>query len=517
MPASKSSNSSRTSRGPRRGSSGAPSLLRPALVLLTLALAAVLWFWRQDCLAWYGDAAAHLNIGRRITDGRTPGYEQFGTVWLPLPHLILAITSWPDALWRSGLAGAAASLPFFVGAGLLVYAIAGRLYLSGAAAWTALLVFALNPNMLFLQAMAMTEALFAFGVLLALYGTLRISPWLTGAGLFAASMTRYEGWFLIPFAVLYLFWQDRRAGLIAGLLASLGPLYWIAHNAYLYSDPLEFYRGIGSTKWIYEQALARGLERAPGDGDFGLAIRYYAEAARLFLGLPLAGLSLAGAAAAAWKRAWWPLFFLLLGPAFVVWSMHGSGATIFVPTLHPHTYYNTRYAVIALPLAALAAAAVPSLLPERFQRLGLIAVVLVAISPWLAYPKQDNWVVWKESDENSAVRRVWTQQAAAYIGPQYVQGRGIVAHFGDQTEIFRQVGIPIRQTVHDGDGLYFQAIVRRPEVFLWQEWVVSLPGDALSRTMHSYAARVPRYRRVKIVEVKGAPRVEIWRRSAGRD
>ena len=92
-------------------------------------------------------------------------------------------------------------------------------------------------------------------------------------------------------------------------------------------------------------------------------------------------------------------------------------------------------------------------------------------------------------------------------------GRGIVAHFGDQTEIFREAGIGLRQVVHDGDGLYFQAIVQRPEVFLWQEWVVTIMGDPLSRGMLVYTSKTPRYRRVKMVEEKGAPAIEIWRRT----
>ena len=37
----------------------------------------------------YGDAVAHINIARRVFDSRTPGLLQLGTVWLPLPHLLM--------------------------------------------------------------------------------------------------------------------------------------------------------------------------------------------------------------------------------------------------------------------------------------------------------------------------------------------------------------------------------------------------------------------------------------------
>ena len=59
------------------------------LVLLLAAISAsgVLWCSSRGYTLYYGDAEAHLNIARRILDSRTPGPEQLGTVWLPLPHL----------------------------------------------------------------------------------------------------------------------------------------------------------------------------------------------------------------------------------------------------------------------------------------------------------------------------------------------------------------------------------------------------------------------------------------------
>lgn len=88
-----------------------------------------------------------------------------------------------------------------------------------------------------------------------------------------------------------------------------------------------------------------------------------------------------------------------------------------------------------------------------------------------------------------------------------------MAHFGDQTAIFRDAGIPLAQTVHDGDGLYFQGILQRPDLFLWQEWVVAIAGDPLSKRMAENASKLRRYSRVKMVETKGAPAIEIWRRA----
>ena len=55
---------------------------------------------------YYGDAEAHLDIARRMVDSRKPGYDQIGTVWLPLPHLLMLPFVKNNQLWQSGLAGA---------------------------------------------------------------------------------------------------------------------------------------------------------------------------------------------------------------------------------------------------------------------------------------------------------------------------------------------------------------------------------------------------------------------------
>ncbi len=141
-----------------------------------------------------------------------------------------------------------------------------------------------------------------------------------------------------------------------GAVAALGPLAWIAHNRFYYGNALEFYNGPWSALAIYRRALAGGMSPYPGDHDWRLALQYYFTAARLVAGWPVIGVAAAGVFVALWRRAWWPLALLALAPAFYVWSMHSSGTPIFVPVLWPNSWYNTRYAIAVLPLAAFAAA-----------------------------------------------------------------------------------------------------------------------------------------------------------------
>ena len=338
--------------------------------------AAARWSFARGYTLFDGDAEAHLNIARRILDSRTPGPEQIGTVWLPLPHLLMIPFARRDDWWRSGAAGAIVSPVCFVAAGAFLFAAARRVYASAAAAFAVVLMFALNPNVLYLQSTAMTELLFAASLAGLLWSTLwfRDSPsiWpVIAAGIAsnAASLTRYEGWFFIPFVGLYLLAIATRKwhAVLFGALAALGPLAWMAHNLFYYSNALEFYNGPWSAMAIYKRSMAGGMSPYPGDHNWRQAVEYYFEAARLVAGPVAIWIGMAGAVAAIWRRAWWPLIFLALVPAFYVWSMHSGGTPIFVPTLWPNSFYNTRYAIAMLLLAAFAAGAIVTLVSARWR------------------------------------------------------------------------------------------------------------------------------------------------------
>ena len=59
------------------------------------------------------DARGHLVVSRRIIDSITPGWQQVGAVWLPLPHLLNALPAQVDWLYRSGASAVALSIASF--------------------------------------------------------------------------------------------------------------------------------------------------------------------------------------------------------------------------------------------------------------------------------------------------------------------------------------------------------------------------------------------------------------------
>src|SRR6202163_4878307 len=71
-----------------------------AWISAIVSLAFFLFYYRHGEVFLYGDAVAHINIARRVFDSRTPGLLQLGTVWLPLPHLLMLPFLLSDEMWR---------------------------------------------------------------------------------------------------------------------------------------------------------------------------------------------------------------------------------------------------------------------------------------------------------------------------------------------------------------------------------------------------------------------------------
>jgi len=333
-----------------------------------------------------------------------------------------------------------------------------------------------------------------------------------GAGMAAmcGTLTRYEGWFLIPFVTLFVLVAAKRrrvakAALFAAI-ACLGPLYWFGHNWWCCSNVLDFYKGPYSPKAI------QGAAHYPGLGNWVKAFLYFRTAVRWCAGTPLVWLGAVGLIACAMvRKAWWPALLLVLPGVFYVWSMHSAGTPIFLPDLWPNSFYNSRYGLAIFPALAFGAAVLVSLAPARAQRWAAAAVVLAAVTPWVIHPRPDAWITWKESQVNSEARRAWTREAAEYLAPRYRRGSGIITTFGDITGIFRAAGIPLRETLTWDNWPHWQAAVTRPDQFLWEEWAVVMGGDPVQTPLLRAGVKGPRYELVKIVMAPHAPVLEIYR------
>ena len=157
----------------------APVVAIAAAAALAGAIVA-LHYHRLGLTLSHYDARGHLVVARRIADSITPGWQQVGAVWLPLPHLLNFLPAQVDWLYRTGAAAVAISIASFaVAAGAIAWIV---LVLTGsvAAALLGSALFVVNPNVLYLQATPMTEplllALTLVAVALLVEANLRPSP-----------------------------------------------------------------------------------------------------------------------------------------------------------------------------------------------------------------------------------------------------------------------------------------------------------------------------------------------------
>ena len=190
------------------------------LALSGISIAAFVYYYVNGLGLAYNDARSHLDIGRRVVENLKPGFAQLGSVWLPLPHLLMTPTIWNDFMWHSGLSGALQSMISYVATAMLIYFFLRQLGVGMFGRIAGLAVFALNINVLYMQSTAMTELLLLATMTAGVYELLMWHREETIFRLIKAAfwimlstLIRYDGWFLFGFAAGLIFLRTiRRRG-----------------------------------------------------------------------------------------------------------------------------------------------------------------------------------------------------------------------------------------------------------------------------------------------------------------
>ena len=439
-------------RRPRLG-----PLLVPVLVLaVAIAVVVADVYYHRDLTLSHYDAKAHLVVARRIVDSLRPGWRQIGAVWLPLPHLLNAIPVQSDWLYRTGLSGVALSVAGFVLGGVSLWVLVARATGSPAAAWAGFVVFAAQPDLLYLQATPMTEPLLIGLCLTSVAGVHRWlaaegrgHPWGAGIALALACLTRYEAWpvagaILIASAVALI-----RLGL--GIRAAGGRVAVLA--LYPAASMLAFFAlsraTIGAwfvTGGFFEQ------ERATYHHPIAAA-RAVLSASELINGQLMTALAAAALALLLFRigrdRARTPLLVVvalmacLALPTYAFWQGHPVRVRYMAPG--------------AMAVAALVGIGV-GLLPRRRS---LAAMVVMATALLETPPLAGNSPVVVEAQRDRVLvaerRRVTECLASRYDGAPILASMGSLGHYMHETST---IGLVIRNYIHEGTGqLWIDSLV----------------------------------------------------------
>ncbi|MGA9545880.1 MAG: hypothetical protein WBQ85_20060 [Candidatus Sulfotelmatobacter sp.] len=472
-------------------------IVRLAWLAIFVSVFSFLFYYRHGDVLLYGDAVAHINIARRVFDSKTPGLLQLGTVWLPLPHLLIIPFIVSMKMWQNGSGGSIPSMAGYVFGVMGIFRLMrgvlkgnGQLDLVAMIGpWVAAFVYCANPNLIYMQSTAMGESLYlAFFIWAVVYfaefARGKASA-LTKCGLClaAACLTRYDGWFLAAVLVVGAVFivsrprklpedgasrsplpSSRPAVLKFVFLAASAPALWIAYNAIVYRNPLEFANGLYSAKAIEQKTATVN----PAKGNLLAAGSYFLKAAeldvadgnwgRLWLALALLG-SLAAAFGGRGRVAlllWAPLPFYALSIAY-------GSVPIFVPPWWPFSQYNLRYGLQLLPAFAVfvplgIACLIQSVakLP-RFEvswnrwrnSVTFLAILVLVVASygmiWRADP-----ICYREAMINMRGRVALDRQLAGWI-KSLPPDSTLLMYLGDHVGALEQAGVPLRRVINEGN------------------------------------------------------------------
>jgi hypothetical protein len=509
------------------------SLRAGAIVLgaiILVAAGSVYYFYAHGLSNLYGDGLAHVEGARRLFDSRTPGYSEIGSTWLPLFHVLASPLAQNSFLWRTGLAGSLISAAAFIVTGWFLFQLSLGMNRNLAAATISLAAFMLCPSMLFLASTPLTEPLALMWAVLVVYGLFHFQQngsrlALIGAAIagFFGTLTRYDGWFILPFAAAFLLlarkdsWRPRiRNAITFSLIAGVGPLLWFAHNAHRFGNSLDFYNGPHSAKAIYAHQLATTAFRYPTDGSLLIAARYYLADLTLIAGMWPLELAILGLIV--WildvpRRASRAAALLFLVPfVFYVQSMAHSSIPIYVPKVFPFTYYNLRYGIEMLPALAIFPSFVLSSRLTHRGRSVLLAIFLCA----LLFQNVDllsngvrNLAVVQESIQNNPCKSKRQQALISYFRDHY-DGRTILVASGKWPCVMPTVDIPFAKTLSEPDEKSWNQL--RKAIPKEVEWIIRGSDDSVDEMMRAYPAVFGDFDLVQRDEFAGEGSVEIYRR-----
>jgi hypothetical protein len=488
---------------------------------VTASIAAVVWSWRNGAMLNYGDAVAHLHIARRVFDCHQPRLTQLGSVWLPLPHVLMIPFVQVYAWWANGIAGMIPSVLAYLAGCAGIYRLARRWLMPPAAA-LALAFFAVNPNLLYLQTTAMTEPLFLCEMIWIVVWLVEWSACLDGdpkragrlqgwiaAALVAAVFTRYDGWVMALLAWTSIGVVLARRGRLrsrsfwlASAVIAAAPLAWFIYNAAAFGDWLYFMRGPYSAKAIEIRTATPGFPPHPGWHNPWVGLLFFLKAAELDAaaaawGNTLLALSVMGTAWAwltAHRRAFaWALLLWLPVP-FYAYSVAYGSVPIFLPPWWPHSWYNLRYGMELLPALALgvgfAAQFAIAGVREFKPRWGNYATgVLFALAALNAGKMmRERPLVYVEGTKNIESRRPFEIEIPPALRALLANRPGgvILMDTSVYPNLVTFTGIPLRQTINESDLDIYRDALAAPAAHA--AIVLAFDGDEVDCAVKAHPA-----------------------------
>ncbi len=471
------------------GSKAHKFLLPSVVVLLVVVSIFAFKFYLSNGLGLaYNDARSHLNIGRRVVEGLKPGLAQIGSVWLPLPHLLMVPTIWNDFMWHSGLAGAIQSMFSFVLIGALIWMYLKELHVSLLGRIFGVVVFVFNINILYLQSTAMTELLLLATMTLSAYELLMWHKTETSLHLIKAAfwvmistVTRYDGWFLLFASSMFILLRyarkkDYRTAegtfILFCTLAGLGVGLWLLWNLLVFKDPLFFALGPFSAKAQQDQIDQAGLLITKHNWYQSFKFYFYAMTYNSgFLNVVLGFLGmLAVLKDKLLSKDVKSSVMLLLAPLFFnVLALYLGHSVLFIQGLSGDTWFNVRYGIMLMPTIAIFS----GFLIDRAKRFRLPLIFLYLMFTFFNFYGGDAVTI-DDALVGSSQKNV--SEVSGWLKDHATDKKGfILMSAASHDAIIFSSGLPMKRFIHEGTGLYWLNALSYPDK--WARWIVMRTND----------------------------------------
>ena len=462
----------------------------PLLVGITTAVisvAAYLYFLNKGVVLGYKDSISHLQIAERVlTTEAKDAPAQFGGVWLPLQHILMLPFAWYDPFYYSGFAGSIISMFSYVATCVFLYKIVTDMTNSRISALIGVAVFALNPNILYMQSTAMGELLFFTTISATVYF---LQVWIRSerygflfAAAFAAALgclTRYEAWVLtVAFTAVVFIVAIRRHGRIYAegktigfiALAWSSILAWIGWNWIILGDPLNFQSGEYAKPSLWVDA------NDPSIGSIVVAAKTYWFAVVHDFGILVLIATIVGAMTLFITRRNFdtlPVAALLVIVPFFVYSIESGQRPMNVIETSGNLY-NLRFALILGLFAAICIGYLASKLPvmARVPALPLVAVGVASI----AFGGVTEIITIKETSYGlQRTINIAPNDVSEFLRAEYDGGKILSESFGNETILF-DARISLSNSIYEGSYRKWEPALASPtESDI--EWIIMRGGN----------------------------------------
>lgn len=465
--------------------------------LLIISITSFIYFYLNGLGLAYNDARSHLDIGRRVVEGLKPGMAQLGSVWLPLPHVLMIPTIWSDFMWHSGLSGAIVSMFSFVATGILVYKFLQDLGVGFLGRLVGVFVFIANINILYLQSTAMTELLLLLTMTAAVYDlvlwhkTNKVVDLVRAAfWIMLSTLVRYDGWFLFFITGLLIvihvnseekfgfktlfkkYFKTEGIILLFSTLAGFGIFLWLLWNLLIFKDPLFFAFGQYSAHAQQEQLADAG--ELITKGDWLVSLKFYTYALAYNSGAFTAFLGLIGLFAI-WldKKIITPIkfaVFALIAPLlFNILALYLGHSVLFIQGLSGDVWFNVRYGIMMLPSIAI----FTGFLVDRSKSLKWVVIGLLLFVTFFQFQSADAVTI-DDAKVGSSQKNV--SEVSGWLSKNAKEKEGfILISAASHDAIIFSSGLPMKKFIHEGTGKYWESATTNPE--RWARWIIMRSFD----------------------------------------